>query len=264
MTTASQKIIYDFGANNGDDLPYYLKKADRVVAVEANPSLCRGIEVRFAAEIQQGRLRVENCVLVAAGEQPEVSFYLHKRHHVLGQFPEPDPSVLGDYDRVVLPSQSVLQVVQKHGTPYYIKVDIEGYEQAILKELFHSGLRPPFISAESNHIQVFALLVGLGEYSAFKLVEGKTVAEHFKNHPISVDGQREIYSFPHHSAGPFGDDIPGDWRNADDLFELLADRGLGWRDIHATNLVEPEPQSRAQKRRLKFRHFGGWLSSKMR
>jgi hypothetical protein len=31
------KIIYDLGANNGDDIPYYLLKADTVVAVEANP-----------------------------------------------------------------------------------------------------------------------------------------------------------------------------------------------------------------------------------
>ena len=32
-----KEIIYDFGSNNGCNLAYYLKKADKVVAVEANP-----------------------------------------------------------------------------------------------------------------------------------------------------------------------------------------------------------------------------------
>jgi hypothetical protein len=41
-TTAEldRKVIHDIGANNGDDIPYYLKKADIVVAVEADPVLC--------------------------------------------------------------------------------------------------------------------------------------------------------------------------------------------------------------------------------
>ena len=98
------RVIYDFGANNGDDLPYYLKKAERVVAVEANPALCREMEERFSAEIAEGRLRVENCVVVGEGATAEVHFYLHKRHHVLGQFPEPDAIVRGDFDKVLLPA----------------------------------------------------------------------------------------------------------------------------------------------------------------
>jgi predicted RNA methylase len=43
-----KKIIYDFGANTGGSIPYYLKKADVVVAVEANPQLCAIMEDKFA------------------------------------------------------------------------------------------------------------------------------------------------------------------------------------------------------------------------
>jgi FkbM family methyltransferase len=223
----SRKIIYDFGANNGDDLPYYLKKAELVVAVEANPLLCRTIEERFSSAIREGRLRVENCVVTGEGSDPEVHFYLHKRHHVLGQFPPPDESVFGDYDKVLLPSQSVMQIVRRHGAPYYIKIDIEHYDEAILRELFRNGVRPPYISAEATSIQIFALLAGMGEYTAFKLVEGATVAKKYKNHTISVNGGRELYSFPAHSAGPFGEDVAGAWMNADDLFNVLAAKGPG-------------------------------------
>ena len=37
--TYNKKVIYDIGSNNGDDIPYYLMKCDKVVAVEANPLL---------------------------------------------------------------------------------------------------------------------------------------------------------------------------------------------------------------------------------
>jgi len=84
-----RKIIYDFGSNNGDDIPYYLLKADLVVAVEANPALARHIESRFAHEIQEGRLAVENCVLTTCAEPQSVSFYVHNSDHVLSQFPRP-------------------------------------------------------------------------------------------------------------------------------------------------------------------------------
>ncbi len=259
-----RRIIYDFGANNGDDIPYYLKKADLVVAVEANPSLCREIEARFSEAIGDGRLRVENCVVAAEGSSPEVYFYLHKRHHVLGQFPEPDAAVIGDFEKVLLPSKSVMQIVEAHGAPYYIKIDIEHYEEVILKELFRNGMKPAYLSAEAHSIQVFALMAGMGEYTAFKLVDGETVAKKYKSHAIRVGDGLEPYSFPAHSAGPFGEDVAGEWMNADDLFHVLAKAGLGWKDIHATNLVQLEPGSQVEKRRQKMRHLRGWVGTKLR
>lgn len=258
------KIIYDFGANNGDDIPYYLKKADLVVAIEANPALAKGIEERFSAAIKQGRLRVENCAVVAGGDASEVSFYLHKRHHVLGRVTQPDENVIGDYERVTLPARSVMEIVSKHGAPYYIKIDIEGYDHILLKELLQNGIRPPYISAESTSIQVFALLLAMGEYKAFKLVEGATVAKKYSNHWISVGDGRERYSFPPQSAGPFGEDVAGEWMNADDLFSVLATKKMGWRDINATSLVEPDPTPSAERRRYFRRHLRGWVAAKMR
>lgn len=76
MTTKSTdiRIIYDFGANDGDDIPYYLMKADLVVAVEANPGLCAQMSVRFADEVRSGRLIIENCVLTDSETEGEVDF----------------------------------------------------------------------------------------------------------------------------------------------------------------------------------------------
>lgn len=78
-----KKIIYDFGANTGENLPYYLKKADLVVAVEANPSLCVGIREKHCNEIQKGRLVVENCVITTEKKAKVVPFYISKVSSVL-------------------------------------------------------------------------------------------------------------------------------------------------------------------------------------
>ena len=236
MKTA--KIIYDFGSNNGDDIPYYLKKADIVVAVEANPALCEEIRNRFGAEILRGQLILENVVLTDRETNENVPFYLSKEHHVLGQFPRPSDEFIGQYEEVLLPSKSALAIIKEHGFPYYVKVDIEHYDEVILRELFLNDIRPPYISAESHTIVVFCMLVGLGGYRSFKLVDGGGVSKEYANHLIStIQNGMEKYSFPMHSAGPFGDDIRGEWFTADNFFHLLIGEDIGWKDIHATNTV---------------------------
>ena len=57
---------------------------------------------------------------------------------------------------------------------------------------------------------------------------------------ISVNTRRVNYSFPHHSAGPFRDDISGPFMTASNFFRVLAIVGLGWKDIHATNIEQPD------------------------
>jgi FkbM family methyltransferase len=237
------KIIYDFGSNNGDDIPYYLQKADKVVAVEANPGLVAQIVSRFSQDIAAQRLVVEHCVLtVDNASSGAVSFYVHKLHHVLSQFPRPDSSTLHEFDEILLPSRSVVSLIEQHGAPFYIKVDLEGYDQVVLTELFRRDIRPKFISAESHSIEVFAVLVALGRYTSFNLVDGPTVHSTYANHPIMArNGTKEPYTFPHHSAGPFGEDIKGAWMTPDNFFRRLAFERLGWKDIHATNEIAADP-----------------------
>jgi FkbM family methyltransferase len=244
INSREKKVIYDFGSNNGDDVPYYLKKSDTVIAVEANPVLCEQIENRFKEELSDGRLFVENCVLTTDDSANEVYFYIHKSNHVLSQFPKPENTQ--DFEKVLLPSKSVMQLIKKYGNPYYIKIDIEHYDQAVLRALFENNVRPPYISAESHDIEVFSLLVSLGRYNSFKLVDGYSVSSKYNEHKIVVNEKTETYSFPFHSAGPFGDDISGEWMTANNFYRLLAFENLGWKDIHASSLHPPNPTSVAR------------------
>lgn len=238
------RVIYDFGANNGDDVPYYLMKADLVVCVEANSELCERIRKRFQREITDGHLVIENCVLTDKEHSGQVEFYISRRSHVLSHFLKPPNDAQGNFEKVYLPSKTAVSIVEEYGAPYYIKIDIEHYDAQILRHLFEFGIRPPYISAESHSADVFSLLVGLGGYNSFKLVEGGSVSDVYSRRTVKRlrENDEVSHSFPRHSAGPFGNDIDGTWMSADDFLLFLALAGLGWKDIHATNLDKAETQ----------------------
>jgi FkbM family methyltransferase len=241
------KVIYDLGANQGDNIPYYLLKADKVVAVEANPTLCTLISERFAEEILAGSLVVENCVVTEDDIPSTVDFYVHRSNSVLSQFPKPQSNVIHNFDRVSLPSISAPVIIRRHGSPWFIKIDIEHFDHVVLKTLFHAGIYPDYLSAESHCVDVFALLIAEGRYSAFKLVDGVSVAACFHDCLIrDFHGDSEVrYSFPFDSAGPFGNDIPGGWMTSSNFLRKLAFENLGWKDIHVSRVDEADPAEMA-------------------
>jgi FkbM family methyltransferase len=245
---SSPTIIYDFGAHDGKDTAYYLLKADKVVAVEANPVMAEHLRARFRDEIADGRVVVEACALTAGPSVEEAPFYVHRTQHTLSQFPRPAPQHLAAFEEVRVPSRNVVELVRRHGEPHYIKIDIEHYDHVVLRALFREGMFPPYISAESHTIDVFAMMVATGRYPAFKMVEGRTVPEKYRNHPIATREGERTWSFELRSAGPFGGDIAGPWMTKDNFFRVLSFAGLGWRDIHASRVDAPDPAYAPQPR----------------
>lgn len=251
MQADNFKVIYDLGANNGCDIGYYLLKADKVVAVEANPKHAAAMKSRFAEDIATNRLVVENVVLSVDGQSGKVPFYIHKTKDVLSQFPEPSPDRMSKFEKIELQSKSILDIIAEHGKPYYVKIDLEGYDAVVLRALFEKQIRPSFISAESHSIEIFALLVALGNYNSFTLLEGKTIPKRFANHTIQTKNGPAQHAFLKHSAGPFGEDLNVKWGTADNFLHVLAIRNLGWRDIHATNILEADHNYRPYETILK-------------
>jgi FkbM family methyltransferase len=238
-STSQAELIIDIGSNNGDDIPYYLFKAARVVAVEPNPALCDLIRQRFAEPIREGRLFVENVAVVAT-EQPEVDFYVHNRHHVLSSL-SVDELNASQFTKLTVNAITIHELVCRYGSPYYIKIDVEGHDEILLRSLADHQIMPPYISAESHKLGVFALLSETMGYQSFKLVDGRSVGHSYSRALFRspILGKTVAYSFPHHSAGPFGNDIFGEWMDKPTLLRQLAIQGLGWRDIHASSVDEP-------------------------
>jgi FkbM family methyltransferase len=223
-----KKIIYDLGSNDGCNIPYYLLKSDLVVAVEANPILCQLIKKVFEKDIIDGRLIVENCIVTALSNNEDKEFYIHKHKHVLSQFLLPSQEVLNSYYKIKVNSRNILSIIKDHGTPYYIKIDLENYDYYILKELFLQKIYPKYLSVEAHNENVYDLIIENGKYKSFKLVDGHTVEKKYRNRII----KNINYSFKRHSAGPFGKDIDGQWMTEENFRFLLSVVGFGWKDIH--------------------------------
>ena len=233
------RIIYDVGANIGDNLPYYLLKADKVVAIEANPVLADHMRARFRKEMEAGRVIVEAVVVTSEDEQDHVPFYVNRDISTLSQRGEPSTEEARWFDRLDLPCRRLVDIIAEHGDPHYVKVDVEGCDHQLLDDLFNEGIFPPYLSAESQVIEVFATLVANGRYPSFKIVDGARVEHVYENHRIETAHGPLVYSFPPHSAGPFGNDVSGQWQTPATFLHTLARHGLGWKDIHVSRLDEP-------------------------
>jgi len=230
-------VIFDIGANNGEDLEYYLMKAEKVIAVEANPLLCSLIEERYPEAITKGNLIVENLVITNEKEHT-VDFYLHKTNPGLSQISQPNHASAANFNRTTLPAVNIVELIKRHTAgnqnPYYCKLDVEGFESPLLVALFAAGIYPQFLSAESHSAEVFSQIASCGKYQSYKLVEGNTVHSKYRNARIDTMHGERRYTFKAHSAGPFGEDILGGWYQVNDFFLKLSISGLGWKDIHVS------------------------------
>ena len=95
---------------------------------------------------------------------------------------------------------------------------------------------PPYLSAEAHSVEVYASLIANGKYKSFKLVDGPSIPQVYYNHPVERRGTTVFYSFPDHSAGPFGNDIIGPWQTASTFLHTLARANFGWKDIHVSRV----------------------------
>ena len=50
------KIIFDIGCNEGQNIEYFLNKADYVVGIEANPFLINNIRKKYKKDLRKKKL----------------------------------------------------------------------------------------------------------------------------------------------------------------------------------------------------------------
>jgi FkbM family methyltransferase len=229
-----KKIIYDLGAGDGSNIPYYLLKADIVVAVEANPKLCQIIKKKFNKEISKKNLIVENVIITNEINNLNDIFYIHKYHDLLGQYPKPDKRINNFYI-INIRSQDITSLIKTHGEPYYIKIDLENYDNTILEKILSSEIKFSYLSVEINNNETISILTKLGNFNSYKIVNGKKISKHYTKAIIENKSQKKIeYSFLTNSAGPFGNDIKGFWMDKVNLLKVIDYRNVGWNDLHVS------------------------------
>lgn len=215
-------LVYDLGFHLGNDTAAYLAAGYRVVAVEAHPGLAEKGRGRFAREIDEGRLTLlETGVGNRKGTLP---FYAVKSRGPAPEwssFIEANARHWGEVDILQIPMVPFREILQAHGCPEYLKIDVEGADEWVLEELEATDLRPKFLSAENGGQRMLDALSRMG-YGAFKWIDQR----------------------PHGGAsGPWGEDAPGPWMSATEVGAIMKayyDSGqnrepskYGWYDLHA-------------------------------
>jgi FkbM family methyltransferase len=244
-------LIYDVGLFDGGDTAYYLFRGYNVVAIDANPVMVDKARQRFAKEIQDGRLTLLNVGV--SRESGTMEFWVSD----VPEWSSFDRSIASRdgtrHRSVAVATTPFDQILEKHGLPHYLKIDIEGNDRLCVDALKGTTL-PTYISVESECVgdttplsdqdatAVLTLLSDIG-YRRFKLVnqwnEWTSVRSNGaaqlrlrlarKVARLKIRGLSRIadrftdsrqtaalgFEFSFGSSGPWGEDVPGGWMTYD-------------------------------------------------
>jgi FkbM family methyltransferase len=219
------KWAFDLGACHGEDTYHYLRRGCRVVALEANPQLVTKLRERFREAIG-----AENVVLIdkAIGkESGRIKFAIAPGHDVFGTaaeaFVERFERTTGNQAEFIEVEATTLgQLFETYGVPYYLKVDIEGFDLECIQALIECRRVPTFISVESvvtspgasprAAYRELSLLRSIG-YSRFQFVEQSSLGL-TDGQVLIGEGPPMRYHYEEGASGPFGLDLSGRWRRA--------------------------------------------------
>jgi FkbM family methyltransferase len=221
-------LIFDIGMHKGEDTEFYLKKGFEVAAFEAHPGLIEETKKSLASFLDEKRLRIVEGAIVPDPDVKHITFYQYADRSKWGTI---ESDVVQSSDKraagvteIKVPTIDFASVIQKTGMPYYMKIDIEGADIHCLEVLKSFDTKPAFLSIEAieqnidNQKKQINLLCELG-FDRFKAIQQARM--HRRTLPeVSSEGSSLEHHFAKGSSGPFGSDLEGQWRTAD---EILAD-----------------------------------------
>lgn len=228
----TQPCIFDLGMNKGQSSAFYLRDPNALVlAVEANPVLVKKGGKRFGQAKDAGKFKLVHAG-IAEKKGQTLTFWVNKASDKFssfledvgcrypgGQYPKP-----GDHSycsRITVKTNTCADLVRAHGTPRYLKVDVEGMDRTCLQSLsdLPREKRPRYVSKENVEEADFGVLLSLG-YTKFKAVNQAVLESRFQNDP-NMRG----------TSGPWGE-------NAVDMFV-----GNNWQTIEELKARMPLPKS---------------------
>ena len=210
----SDDMIFDVGMNVCEDTDFYLKKGFRVVAVEANPAVCRDAERCYAGAIAAGQLTILNRAIARCNAP--LGFFVCTNNSAWST----TSSRLRDFwrargaqfEEIEVPALTPSEFLAQYGVPYYAKIDIEGSDLLCLETFEASAIKPRYISLEVDFYAADELLDRLGAmgYVRFALIGQLTVPAQ-RPPRVAREGCYVDYAFEIGSSGLFGRELAVDW-----------------------------------------------------
>lgn len=242
------ELIFDLGFFNGDDTDFYLKKGFKVIAVEANPDLVTEGIKRFQEYITTKQLILINKAI--SENKGKINFYIHLNKPDWSSCNQKQAESDGSQAKIVqIDTISLNDLCQEYGVPLYIKVDVEGCDLDVAKQLYLLKDKPTYISFETSkrdYTGIFSWLYASG-YNKFQLINQLNNPNRLKDpNNTSYEGKNIDYQFTKYSSGFFGKDLPQNkWLSFDEALNRYIkykelkiidnqELALGWLDIHAS------------------------------
>jgi len=241
-------LIFDLGFHNGDDTDFYLKKGFNVIAVEANPDLVSEGMKKFQKYIDEQKFILINKAV--SDEPGMVNFYIHPTKSDWSSCDLNMAESDGSKSKLVsVEAVSLIDLCNEFGTPRYVKVDIEGCDLMVAKQLFSLDNKPQFVSFETSkrdYAGIFSWLYVAG-YKKFQLINQlNNLDRKTEENQTLVEGEKIDYQFTKFSSGFFGNDLLNNkWLSYEEALsrylkykELKTidnqELALGWLDVHAS------------------------------
>ncbi|MEQ9259843.1 MAG: FkbM family methyltransferase [Roseovarius sp.] len=210
-------LVIDAGMHRGEDTEFYLKKGFRVVGVEANPKLCELVAKQQKDRLSSGELQIVNAAVVETSGP--TTFYINDQVSDWGttnkSWVERNQKMGTTSREVTVQGMRFGEILDTYGTPYFLKIDIEGNDTLCLEGLRGRKTVPKYISIESGKtnwaelVHEFDLFRELG-YSRFKIVNQVPIDKQVCPNPPK-EGKQVKHDFKFGSSGLFGEEAPGRW-----------------------------------------------------
>ena len=213
-------LIFDLGLHHGDDTDFYLRKAFRVVGLEANPDLCRLARDRFVDAVATGRLAIVNKALHVRANA-KAMFYVSSRKDDWSSL---DPAMTGrngdELTAIEVETTTLGELVDTYGVPYYLKSDIEGADEFAIAQLETLPSLPRYVSVEASGNPV-ETLVRCG-YESFQIIN-QGYLRLFPSPDPPREGKFAEQNLRGQISGLFGRELdPSAWYDAGTTIERLA------------------------------------------
>src|SRR5579872_912696 len=144
----SDALVFDVGFNIGQDTQFYLAEGYRVVAVEADPTLAQKGRERFAREVASGQLTIANVGI--AEREGTAEFWVCEGKPEFNSFFREIAARDGySHHAITIPTTRFETLLQRYGTPHFLKIDIEGHDMLCLDGLTPQSI-PAYLSIESE------------------------------------------------------------------------------------------------------------------
>lgn len=147
-------LVFDIGANSGDMTEIFLSLGAKVICVEPNPKCIKVLKRRF-----NGNKRVtliEKGVSYGEGILP---FYVNEAMDGMSTFSKKWKRNFSKEKwskPIEVPVTTINKLIKEFGIPKLIKIDVEGFEFQVLKNLiqkliiFHLNLKRSLLNRQKN------------------------------------------------------------------------------------------------------------------